>query len=622
MTRTHRTLGILFTFVAAVGIAYTAYATSYLTRVSDLLSSSVPGSLTNQTITFTLTQAVPANGAIELLFNEGGFTIPVGMNFVDLDVSFSANPTGPFTDRALHQVQTAGTDDITVTSGTNGKIRIDLNTSVGIPAGNTVKIEIGQHATFGAQGVNRMTLSAATSSYPVTIYTYNASDQELDYGRTLVAVIEQVTVGPVDTDDVTPPVILDAQPSGLLQVGTRAVQMWVITDELTKCRWATTSVQYSGMPYNFTSTSTFGLAYWNFATYSGLEDDTDYEVYISCEDFRQNRIEPPYLLEFTVGIVPGSASSTATSTSGTGTGTGSSTATSSCVGPDCTGTGTGSGTGASGSGSGSSPTGGDGSGSSSGGGGGSGSGTGTKLPQASVAIDGWAYPGSTIHVIQDGVSVSDFSAGSGGVFDELIEGLDRGSYSFGLYAVDSTGVRSATYATTLWLRSDTLNQLSNVMLPPTLTVPETTVQPGSPITVTGYTASNANVTVWLRPKLAQVSTGDVIATTTAATNGAWTLTVPTEGVPVGTYELVAQAAMPDGSVESDKSARKTIGVGVEVARDDCKSTGDLNCDGSVNLVDFSILLFNWASTAEVADINSDGTVSLPDFSIMLFYWTG
>jgi hypothetical protein len=80
--------------------------------------------------------------------------------------------------------------------------------------------------------------------------------------------------------------------------------------------------------------------------------------------------------------------------------------------------------------------------------------------------------------------------------------------------------------------------------------------------------------------------------------------------------------MQDGSVESDKSARKTIGVGVEVADDNCKSTGDLNCDGAVNLVDFSILLFNWNSSAEVADINSDGTVSLPDFSIMLFYWTG
>jgi hypothetical protein len=80
--------------------------------------------------------------------------------------------------------------------------------------------------------------------------------------------------------------------------------------------------------------------------------------------------------------------------------------------------------------------------------------------------------------------------------------------------------------------------------------------------------------------------------------------------------------MPDSVVESDKSARKTVGVGVEVAEGDCGSQGDLNCDGFVNLVDFSILLFNWNTASTVADINKDGTVSLPDFSIMLFYWTG
>jgi hypothetical protein len=49
---------------------------------------------------------------------------------------------------------------------------------------------------------------------------------------------------------------------------------------------------------------------------------------------------------------------------------------------------------------------------------------------------------------------------------------------------------------------------------------------------------------------------------------------------------------------------------------------DLNRDGKVNLVDFSILLFNWKGSDAVADINQDGTVSLTDFSIMLANWTG
>lgn len=597
-------------------------ATSTLTRVRDLLSTSAPSTATNQTITFTLTQAVPANGAIELFFDEGGFTIPATMNFGDLDVSFAPSEAGPFVDRALHQVQTAGTDDVTVTSGSAGKIRIDLNTSVGIPAGNVVKVEIGTNATFGGTGSHQMTLASATSSYPVTIYTYDASDAELDYGRTMIAVVAQVLAGPADTDDTTPPVVLTAVPTGILQVGTRAVQMYITTDELTECRWATSSTAYAGMPYAFTSTSTYYLAKAHFGIYSGLEDDMDYEVYIRCLDFRGNEMDPDYLLEFTVGITPGSSSSTATTTGGTGTGTGSSTATSSCTGTSCTGTGTGSGSGASGSGSGSSSSGGDGGGSSASSGSGSGSGAGTKLPQADVRIDGWAYPGATVSIVQDGKVARTVAAGGGGDFSQTILGLDRGSYSFGVYAVDSQGTRSATYATTLWLRSETLNMLSNVMLPPTLAVAENSVSPGMPLTVTGYSAPNAAVTVWLRPRLAEVSISDVVSTTTAAGNGSYTVRIPTADIPIGTYELVAQGTLQDGLIQSDKSARKTIGVGVEVSSSDGIGQGDLNGDGSVNLVDFSILLFNWNSTNVVADINADGTVSLPDFSIMLFYWTG
>ena len=49
---------------------------------------------------------------------------------------------------------------------------------------------------------------------------------------------------------------------------------------------------------------------------------------------------------------------------------------------------------------------------------------------------------------------------------------------------------------------------------------------------------------------------------------------------------------------------------------------DLNKDGKVNLVDFSILLYYWKTTHHEADINIDGIVDLADFSIMMYCWTG
>jgi len=596
--------------------AVTTEATSYLTYVSDLLSTSAPEAYTDQTIRFRLARDIPPNGAIEIDFDGGGFTIPATLNYTDVDLAFSAIPGGPYTDRPLSSVQSAGTDDVTVTSGAAGKVRFDLNTTVGIAADSEVVVEIGTVATYGAVGDVRTQLAMATGTYPVTIRTFDASDVEVDYGKTLVVVVEQVNAGPVDTTDQIPPVILLAEPTGILQVGTRGVELYVVTDEQASCRYATSSMAYSLMPYSFYGTSTTNLSFWHFAQVTGLEDATDYIFYLRCVDFRLNEINPDYELAFTVGILPGTSTTTSTTTTSTGTGTGSA-STTIMTGPG-TGDDIGTGGGPTGSGSGSSPTGGDSSGSGSGGS----SGGGDYLPLADVRIDGFAYPSGLVSIIKDGVVVGTKAAGSGGEFSYLIEGLDRGSYSFAVYAVDADNVRGSTYNTTLWLQSDTLNVLSNVMLAPTIHVAEASISPGDSLAVSGYTVPNATVTTWLRPRLAEVSTSDIVTTAVASSNGAWSVIIPTSGLAEGTYELVAQGKTQDGLIESDKSVRKTIGIGVSVPDGDCKSIGDLNCDGFVNLVDFSILLFNWNTASIVADINDDGIVSLPDFSIMLFYWTG
>ena len=59
--------------------------------------------------------------------------------------------------------------------------------------------------------------------------------------------------------------------------------------------------------------------------------------------------------------------------------------------------------------------------------------------------------------------------------------------------------------------------------------------------------------------------------------------------------------------------------------DNCsKLIGDLNCDGHVNLIDFSIMAYwyNRINPPKKVDLNHDGKVSLIDFSIMMFNWTG
>jgi hypothetical protein len=75
--------------------------------------------------------------------------------------------------------------------------------------------------------------------------------------------------------------------------------------------------------------------------------------------------------------------------------------------------------------------------------------------------------------------------------------------------------------------------------------------------------------------------------------------------------------------QSSFSSSLQIFVGVEGR---ATTPSDLNRDGKINLIDFSILIFWWQTNGgdsdPPADINGNGRVSLEDFSILLFNWTG
>lgn len=603
----------------------------------DTISTSAPGAAADHTIEFVTTNPVPPSGKITLSFNEGGFTIPVGLDHVDVDFATAVSTSGPFTERPLASSADGVNDGVSVTTGASGVITITLNSTNGIGAGTIVRVKVGTHATTGGSGDSRITHATATGAYRIRMATKDASNVTIDSNTAMIFVIDQVGVGPADTTDTTPPVVFNGLPTGILQVGTRGVVLSVETDEDALCRYATSSLPYASMTYSF-ATESGTRDRLHTGPFTGLEDDTDYTVYVKCEDWRFN-VSADYLLEFTIGVLPGASSTATTTGSGTGSGSASSTATTTSA----TSTGTGTGTGASGSGSGSSESGGEGSGSGSGsgfgssgsgsgssssGGDGSGSGSGgggqqggNFLNKSAVKLDGYGAPSAQVTLLKDGVVVKTAGAGSAGEYSFLVEDLERGVYTFSLYMTDAKGVKGATYSSTMTLRSNTLSQLGNVMLPPTASTPSLTLDPGAPVVVSGYTAPNAMVKASLRPKRAVVSSGDIIATTTSAGNGAYEVTLPTTGLSVGTYEVYTEGMLAGGLIESDKSVPLLVGLG-QAPEGNSANRSDLNNDGKVNLIDFSILLFNWNTSNSTADINQDGNVNLADFSIMLFNWTG
>ncbi len=164
------------------------------------------------------------------------------------------------------------------------------------------------------------------------------------------------------------------------------------------------------------------------------------------------------------------------------------------------------------------------------------------------------------------------------------------------------------------------SSLSNIIIPPSIVVTPDPVTAGVPAVISGYTIPNATVTIENEKDGSAASRK--VFTGTSNANGAWSISVDTNGFTNGTYKVRAKAVQATG-IQTNFSNYTVYGVGQAANR---PLNTDLNRDGKVNLVDFSILLFWWGTAGgdsdPPADINSDTKVNLTDFSILLFNWTG
>jgi hypothetical protein len=566
--------------ILAVATAATVYAAK-LTLVSDLISTSALGASANHTIKFTTIGAVPPGGYVVVRF-PSAFSFPPGLDFEDIDMSYSTSSGVTYYDRTLGTTQNAATDGVSIVTGVETvDMTFQLNSTVGIGAGEYVKIEIGTHATSGTDGIDRIGNPSVRGPYIIPVETQDTGAVQIDESIGAVYIIEQVGLGSVDTTETTPPVISNAAPTGLLPGGTVAVELTFSTNEIALCRYATTS----GVTFNsMTNVFTTSFATSHRKTITGLTDSSTSTFYIRCRDFQNNQNPDDYALSFSIGVTPSDPNAVLNPNPNPSSN------------PDST--------------------------SNSSGGGGGGSNGGDFLPGAAIVLEGYGPPGAAITVLKDGVVYRTESAEGDGAFSVTVDEIDRGTYTISVYATDSANVRSRTYSATVTIRSATITAITGVLLSPTVRVPAQAVSPGADLTLTGATAPLAQVNVSLRPEGVKSPTRARSATTTANGSGLYQITLPTSGLTVGVYEIVGRAQLPTLGLESDEGITK-YGLGVATPTSgSCSNPSDLNCDGKVNLIDFSILLFNWNTSNATADINKDSVVNLTDFSIMIFNWTG
>ncbi len=248
-------------------------------------------------------------------------------------------------------------------------------------------------------------------------------------------------------------------------------------------------------------------------------------------------------------------------------------------------------------------------------------------PDTIVSFSGIAYPASQVTFERQGTILATVPADPSARFSISFGSQPAGTWTYTVYAEDAAGRVGRTSNFTLAITAGTTTTVSGIFLGPTIATDQSTIELSETVTVLGATLPTSTVTVYVS------SEEEVTFQTTAGSDGLWTRQFLGSDVGVGDHNIRSKAVSTAAEISGFSS---TIPLTVTEAAapppaaeepDPCdgKNRADLNCDGRVYLIDFSILLFYWDQTNPAnarTDINGDGRVGLVDFSIMLFNWTG
>ena len=258
------------------------------------------------------------------------------------------------------------------------------------------------------------------------------------------------------------------------------------------------------------------------------------------------------------------------------------------------------------------------------GGGGGGGGGYTPPSETKVIFTGRAYPKSTVTLLKDAQIVATTIAGSDANFQISLSGVSAGNYIFSLYSEDNKGNRSSLLTFPLTVTFGVTTNVTNIFIAPTIDIDKSEVRRGEDIAIFGQSAPQADIIILVS------SDEEFFAKTISDKNGIYLYNFDTAVLDYGSHYTKSKASIANQIISSfsyvinfkvgTKTVLKTIGK--------C-GKADLNCDGRVNLIDFSIAAYWYKrtlstdfKTIEAERLNSDGKITLVDFSIMAYYWTG
>lgn len=239
----------------------------------------------------------------------------------------------------------------------------------------------------------------------------------------------------------------------------------------------------------------------------------------------------------------------------------------------------------------------------------------SPVKETKVILQGIVYPEASITVLVDGRVVTIVKADAQANFKVELTTLTAGVYTFGLRAEDKEGRESITFSFTVTVSHKMTTTIGGIFIPPTIELEKTFLRKGEILNILGQTAPQSELSIHI-----ESPEKTIIKKTVADDQGKWSYSLDTLELEEGFYSVKTKSVSLEELI-SDFSKILEFGLGKEIIEKLCPEA-DLNKDGKVDLIDFSILLYWWGTNDACSDQNQDGIVNLQDFSIMMYYWTG
>lgn len=242
-----------------------------------------------------------------------------------------------------------------------------------------------------------------------------------------------------------------------------------------------------------------------------------------------------------------------------------------------------------------------------------------------VVFSGRAYPMSKVSILKDGQLAVTTIAGPDSNFTVTLGNLSTGNYNFSVYGEDKDKIKSTPFSFPIFITEGVTTNIGGIFIAPTISTDKSEVRKGDNIIVFGQAPPEADVLISIN------SYPEFFVQRKSDKNGVYLLNFDTSVLDLGKHGARSKASKEEAISGFSNTANFIVGTKnvLNQYKPGTFLRGDLNNDGRVNLIDFSIgaywykrVLSDTFKLVEIERLNGDGKIDLVDFSIMAFHWTG